>query len=537
MRNIKTYLKASFGVAFLAAGSMMFTACEDNVIDLSPVNSLTDETAYSSANRCELSVVGAYDAAQCGLYDGSYSRGYLLGSASIMQGEMRGEDMVNRAAFFQYTYESTYDAGSTLNNITFWNAGFEAVNRINVVIEGITGAHENGIIDDATYKQYDGEMKFLRGVIYHYLMIHFAMPYNLQTLNNGYGLPLRLSPVNTMDSIDEPMAVGRSSVAETYAQIVKDLTEAADELPTTNAANNITRATKGAAYAMLSRVYLHMRDWDNVIAMQSKVAEQGYELEADPITPFLSNDNNSESIFSCENSDQDNASVNGAMFSMFGCRAGSRYLVSMSPILVNDTRWLQDDKRRSEFIISSEDANSSIAKYGYKVYFCDKYRSSVRADYSPILRYAEVLLNTAEAYARKGDVETAVSYLNEVRDRSLADAATQSYKTTDFANATAAVEAILFERRVELLGEGHRWEDIHRLAADDLCPTDGVPSKVRWTAINAAQTGSCVSGYGLAVPTRGLQSHDYTDRRFLWPIPTSETLYNATLAAQQNQGW
>ena len=118
MKHIQQYLKATLGVAFMA-GSLVFTSCESDVIDLSPVNSLTDETAYATAERCKLSLIGAYDAAQCGLYNGSYSRGYPLGSAIIMQGEMRGEDMVNRAAFFQYTYESTINASSSLNNITF----------------------------------------------------------------------------------------------------------------------------------------------------------------------------------------------------------------------------------------------------------------------------------------------------------------------------------------------------------------------------------------------------------------------------------
>ena len=135
MKNIQQFLKASLGLAFMA-GSLMFTSCESDVIDLSPVNSLTDETAYATPERCKLALVGAYDAAQCGLYNGSYSRGYPLGSAIIMQGEMRAEDMVNRASFFQYTYESTHNASSTLNNITFWNASFEAINRINVVIAG-----------------------------------------------------------------------------------------------------------------------------------------------------------------------------------------------------------------------------------------------------------------------------------------------------------------------------------------------------------------------------------------------------------------
>ncbi len=536
MNRLYKYLKTISGIV-MGILSLMLYSCEGSVVDLDPVNVLTDETAYSTAERCKLSLVGAYDAAQCGQYSVSagWSRGYPLGSASVMQGEMRGEDMVNRASFYQYTYESTYNAASTQNNIAFWNCSFEAINRINVVMEGEQKAHESGVINDAVYTQYNGELAFLRGIIYHYLMIHFAEPYNLSSLNNDYGLPIYLTPHTTESSIGEGLATHRSKVEETYTQIIKDLETAAANLPTTNSDNNITRATKGAAYAFLSRVYLHMRNWAKVEEYAKKVIDLGtYSLEKDPITPFTSFNSNSESIFSIENNANDNGSVNGAMFSMFSCRNGSRYLVSMSPILVNDTRWLQDDKRRSEWLLSSESSDAVTKKYN--VYFCDKYRSDTRSDYAPIIRYAEVLLNYAEAAARLGDTETALKYLNMVRNRSLADDS-KAYTTSDFADKKALVEAILFERRIEFLGEGRRWEDIHRLAADDLCPTGGIPAKVKWTAISKTAAADAVCGYGKAIPTKGLSAYPYSDKRFLWPIPVSETTYNEVLAAEQNAGW
>lgn len=536
MNKLYKNIKTISGIV-LCTFSLILYSCEGSVIDLEPANSLTEETAYTTADRCKLSLIGAYDAAQCGQYTSSagWTRGYPLGSASIMQGEMRGEDMVNRASFYQYTYESQYNAASTQNNIAFWNCSFEAINRINVVIEGEEKAHEDGILDDATYTQYSGELAFLRGIIYHYLMIHFCEPYNLSSLNNDYGLPIYLTPHNSTSSIEEGLSVHRSTVEETYAQIVKDLETAATNLPTTNSDNNITRATKGAAYAFLSRVYLHMRNWSKVEEYAQKVIDLNlYKLESDPITPFTSYSSNSESIFSIENNANDNGSVNGAMFSMFSCRDGSRYLVSMSPILVNDTRWLQDDKRRSEWLLSSESSDAITSNYN--VYFCDKYRSTTRSDYAPIIRYAEVLLNYAEAAARLGDTPTALKYLNEVRNRSLADVS-KEYTTSDFADKTALVNAILFERRIEFLGEGRRWEDLHRLAADDLCPSGGIPAKVKWTTISQKDSNNSVCGYGKEIPAKLLSAYPYTDKRFLWPIPVTETTYNETLAEEQNTGW
>ena len=155
----------------------------------------------------------------------------------------------------------------------------------------------------------------------------------------------------------------------------------------------------------------------------------------------------------------------------------------------------------------------------------------------PILRYAEVLLNEAEAAARAGDNTLALEKLNQVRDRSLADPATQTYKASDFANTKALVEAILWERRIEFQGEGRRWEDIHRLAADDLLPSGGIPAKIEYN--NVKNQGAFVVGGEVKAEWFGnsKQFIPYTDKRFIWPIPLNDILRNPTLAAQQNAGW
>src|SRR5690606_32785858 len=92
------------------------------------------------------------------------------------------------------------------------------------------------------------------------------------------------------------------------------------------------------------------------------------------------------------------------------------------------------------------------------------------------LRYAEVLLNRAEAKARLGDA-TYLADLNLVRNRSLAAPATEQYAA--FANTVEAVNAILMERRIEFLAEGLRWNTIHRLQQDDIAPMAGIPAKYR----------------------------------------------------------
>ena len=99
------------------------------------------------------------------------------------------------------------------------------------------------------------------------------------------------------------------------------------------------------------------------------------------------------------------------------------------------------------------------------------------------------------------------------------------------------MEAVLWERRIEFHGEGRRWEDIHRLAADDLFPSGGIPAKIAYSnaknkgvfVINGAISASWYSASAKMIP--------YTDKRFIWPIPFNDMLRNPTLAEQQNSGW
>lgn len=89
------YKKLYKNISVVALGTALFslpvfTACESDVVDLEPVDKFSELTAYGTEERCELAVVGAYDAAQCGMYinpdDYGWARGYPFGAASILQG-------------------------------------------------------------------------------------------------------------------------------------------------------------------------------------------------------------------------------------------------------------------------------------------------------------------------------------------------------------------------------------------------------------------------------------------------------------------
>ena len=166
--------------------------------------------------------------------------------------------------------------------------------------------------------------------------------------------------------------------------------------------------------------------------------------------------------------------------------------------------------------------------------YTNKYKDVTNySDGSPLIRYAEVVLNLAEAYARTNDVSNGLDLLNDLRDRALADTATQSYNAGSFADNVELLGAILKERRIEFVMEGRRWPDIHRLQFCPHFPINGIPAKL---ANGLPPANTFILGTPYDGPY-GVEAVPYSDYRFVWPIPRAEIDANPTLREQQNPEW
>lgn len=248
-------------------------SCEEEVTELIPFDAVDENTAFTSPSTIELAMNGVYDAAQSGFYRGSEvnNRGYIFGAAHIQQADMRGEDMLLINTFYGFTYQATYTP-VTENNRYFWENGYRTNNLANLFIEGVQGAVESEVIDEATGNAYIGEARLLRALTYHELLIHFARPYRDGNGNNP-GIPIILSGVNSPGGVAENEGIGRSSVAQVYEQILEDLDFAEANLPATRA-NQVVRATSGAAIALKTRVKLHMGDWEESLKKEIRLFQQ-----------------------------------------------------------------------------------------------------------------------------------------------------------------------------------------------------------------------------------------------------------------------
>lgn len=167
----------------------------------------------------------------------------LWGTEGFLNMVVGGTDEVLKGGsgnpnFFEYGIVNADIAG-------LWNIAYQDINTVNGVLK--YGATVN--LPDATRKQYLAQAKFLRALYYFYLV---------QTYGD---VPLHLDFITTASAADS-----RAPISEVYAQIIKDLTEAADELPALPTAPFLGKtATSATAKYLLAKAYL-TRGWSSAAA-------------------------------------------------------------------------------------------------------------------------------------------------------------------------------------------------------------------------------------------------------------------------------
>lgn len=165
-------------------------------------------------------------------------------------GEYAGDNMMIRGsstdAFYEFiTYSRTPDNYRLQN---FWDYGYKAIAQASNIINM---AKET---DDAEFNSKLGECYYVRGMMYFYLCRAFGRPY-YQAPDKNLGVPI-VNGTPSEDEIGNLSLPDRSTVKETYQQAINDL-RTAEKLITTSFSSP-DYASKEAAQAMLSRVYLYM---------------------------------------------------------------------------------------------------------------------------------------------------------------------------------------------------------------------------------------------------------------------------------------
>jgi hypothetical protein len=465
---------------------VMVSSCNKERLSPVPQTQISDVVAFNTPERTLAAVNGVYAGAKVGqIYGGRY---YNYQDA-------RGEEFLNETAN-GVTQLSTWNftITPTTNEVqNYWGAAYAAINRANVVIDGVDKAP----ITDALKNQYKAEARFIRALMYHNLVTIYARPY--ADGNGSKPGVVIYTEGQTSSGVNEK---ARSTVAEVYNLIIEDLNFAEANLPLTHGSTalNVTRAHKNTAIALKTRVYLYMGDYAKVITEGNKLAPQAtapfsttsgvtHSLVTPIANVFGANGQTAENIFSFPFTANDLPGTQNSLnqyYSPSSAGGNGDYSLNLGATgIASDAGWAATDARRAFNQVTS--GKTWLRKW------------TANTDYVPAIRYAEVLLNLAEALARVNGVNAkALALLNAVRQR--------SDPTTILAPATQSdlINAILNERRIELLGEGFRSRDILRLQQT-------IPSK------------------GTA-PSIGPNSPQY-----IWPIPQSEL--NVNKGIEQNQGY
>jgi hypothetical protein len=304
-------------------------------------------------------------------------------------------------------------------NIAFrdtWTGYYQGIYRANVAIRNIPDVQ----MDEGLKARLVAENKFLRAYYYFFLVRAFG------------GVPLITEPLRPGE-FTQP----RATAEAVYALIVQDLMDAIAVLPEKSgyAAEDLGRATKGAARALLAEVYLFQKDYADAYTYAKQVIDSGeYSLYPTYTTLFTpAGENSSESVFEVLNTTLAEGGGSSQYAQVQGVRGtpnigwgfntpSSSLEASYEPgdprleaTILYPWEALPDDPSRVVYFNPSMENN----RYNQKVYTSpDTPRGSDNSTVNiRLIRYADVLLMAAEAAARTGKEAEAQEWLNMVRER------------------------------------------------------------------------------------------------------------------------
>lgn len=446
-------------VLSLSAFTLLFSSCDEK-LHLPPAQSVDQDIALESDANVKTVLVGAYD---------GVSSSRLYGGILMLLPEMLS---ANKEIRWQGTYSEpreVYNKNIFVNNLyvtDLWTDAYEVINTANNILEAIP------VVNEEDQGRVRGEALFLRGSMFFELARLFAQPYVAGNANSNLAIPLVLTPTR---GIEESSYVTRATVEEAYQQVLSDLTTAESLLPESNG----FFATKAAASAMLSRVYLQMERFaDARDAAHRAITSSGKSLNTSYEAAFNNTQNSVEDIFAIQVSAQDGENHMQMFYSIpdFGGRDGD-----VVPLQAHLDQYEAGDERLKLFY--SGRGETRIGKW--KIQYTNL----------SIIRLAEMYLTRAEGNLREGTAvgATPLEDLNIIRQRVKLPVKT-----------SVTLEDILNERKLELAHEGHFIHDIKRTKGSVADNTSNV-------------------------------MYPYDDPKLVFPIPQREMDANPNLV--QNEGY
>lgn len=446
-------IKIFFGLSLLGFLIILNSSCK-KFLELEPDNALPASAAIVDAGTARASITGAYDRLQA-----YYASNY------ITLGTMPADNVVFNGTLSQYLQlDQNAIPTDNVTTVAAYQQIYKAINSANSIIARVPEV-EDPSLSQAEKDKILGEAYFIRALAYF-------------DLARGWGgVQIQLNPTSDLSVIK---GIKRSTLEQTYDQVLEDLKKAEPLLPEDGITRN--RAQKSAARALRARLHLYRGQWEEAITYATQVIDNPKYILVKPYqtfftAPFLT----AESVFELTFSTNDK---NSYWNLWYPSNLGGQYTLKPSATIIEK---LGDPG-------TGGDRSALISGEGNSVYGVLYNMSSSSTDPSYVIRIAELYLIRAEARIQDDDTDGALADLNEVRRRS---------GVPDYTGHSKGeiLNAIYEENSIEFAFEAHRWFDLVR-------------------------TG--LTGEVLGV----------TDQRFwLFPLPYQDVLSDPDLNGQNNPGY
>jgi hypothetical protein len=471
MNQTTTWMACMTGAILLVAA----TGCSRDFLDRDPYIGSSAGNFYQTPEDAEAATIACYAPLQVEISSpGSHFR-WFFGDIVSDDSDKGGSGDTDAPDLLEFeNFLGDPSSGIVLGE---WQAAYKGITYCNIALENVPGI----AMDEIQKAAYLGEAKFLRAYWYFNLVTTFGEV-----------------PLVTKTLAPSEYAQSKSPVADIWAQIEADLTDAAADLPFKSGynLNQRGRATRGAANALLAKAYLYQKKWAECrSACEEVVGSNEYQLAADYGSIFtLGGENGPGSIWEIQYAN-DSGGNWGAQFWSEGTytnvftRArgpfqGYGFNLPTQDFVDEFETWEEEqgpgnivtkvDPRlgytvyqlgqvASDWGELTEEAIGVPYPYYARKYFSPSAEQAPFGDPNPngasndrVIRLAEVYLMHAEACNEMGDAGTALFSLQEVRDRAGVPELN--------ANLSGVIlrDAIWHERRVELGLEGHRFFDVVR---------------------------------------------------------------------------
>ena len=437
--------KNLFKIALLALVPL-FYSCDEERLDERPVigDIFDANDGMRNEEQMERFVIGSYSAL------GSATN---FGANIIIYGDVISDNI----------FVSTTNAGYFLTeNSLSWigDSGFGQYSALYTVIQRANFViNDTNLEETENVKKLKGEAKIVRGLAYFYLAQLFS-PNPTSGINQEYGVPLKL------ELYTDPMATaGRSTVAEVYTQIVKDLEEGVVEMGSLDRGSK-TYLSPTAGKFILSKVLLTRGgsgDYERAASLANEVLTSSpanfSRIEADKLSDYFTqsdvrkSEEQNETIWEIEQTQVNNLGVNSHISAFYSNTGAHRSMLARQSFYDS---FETTDVRRALFNTAGTPASDNPKGVWLRKWPRNTTLDNVSSNYTmnvKVFRMTEALFVQMEGLAKAGQRGQAVTLLNEF-------AASRGSSATY--NEGNVLDGILLEKKKEFIGEGHRFFDLKR---------------------------------------------------------------------------